>query len=168
MRKNISKKMVAFSVTVFVLGFFTSWNTSLRHMIQAGIFIPAVHAEDDENEREHESEEDDDYTPTTSTTSSTTTTTTKTKSTPTYKTVLVEKVITTLDPIFTSDQDQDGIVDGLDPHPTVHEREYFTDEDNDGIANAFDMHQGEDDFTFYEQENDANGNGILDSYESLD
>ncbi|MFZ2187195.1 MAG: hypothetical protein WAV46_01020 [Candidatus Moraniibacteriota bacterium] len=162
MGKNIRQTTSAFSATVLLLALLVSGNISSRHILYDGVTVSVAHAEDDEDEYEGEDGKDDNDSSSASSSS-----TTKAKSTPTYKTVLVTKVIMTLDPIFTTDQDQDGIVDGLDPHPAVSEREYFTDDDNDGIANAFDAHQGEDDFTYYEQENDTNGNGILDSYESL-
>lgn len=128
--------------------------------------ISIASADDEEGDEDEKDEEDDDdggnddnYS------SSEEQKTVKVK--PVYETVLKEKVIMTLDPIFTTDTDKDGIVDGLDPHPAVPESEYFTDDDVDGIANAFDMHKDEDDFAYYEQENDENGNGILDSYEAV-
>lgn len=143
---------------------FVNWNISLEQAIQGGGISFVAYADDEEDEEDEDEDEGEDdegeY-------NAPSTKTTKVKNTPTYKTVLVTKVVTTLDPVFTTDQDGDRIVDGLDPHPRVHEREYFTDIDDDGIANAFDKHSGEDDFAYYEQENDENENGILDSYELM-
>ncbi|MFZ2299723.1 MAG: hypothetical protein WAW00_01140 [Candidatus Moraniibacteriota bacterium] len=124
-------------------------------------FIAPAYAEDDEEEDEHEDEEDeedeheDDEEPAK---------TSKVKSAPIYETVFVTKVITTLDPIYATDQDGDKLVDGLDPHPAVPEQEYFTDDDDDSVPNAFDRHPGDDDFAYYEEESDENGDGLLDSY----
>lgn len=126
--------------------------------------IAPVYADDDDEEDEHEDEDEDEHRSSTKQSSSKI----STKSTPIYKTVLVTKVISTLDPAFKTDQDRDGLVDGLDPHPTVHEKEYFTDDDDDSVPNAFDLHPGEDDFVYYEEESDVNSNGIIDSYESLE
>jgi len=160
MEKNRKQKTAVFlAVTFFLVVFFGSGN-SFRQIMHEDIVISSAHA-DDEDEGD---EEDDNFTiPTASTSSDATTVKTK----PTYKTVLVTKVITTLDPMFTTDTDKDDIVDGLDPHPTISEKEFFTDDDDDSITNAFDIHKGEDDFAYYEQDNDTNENGILDSFESL-
>lgn len=127
----------------------------------AEALISPVYAEDEDEEEDEEEEEDEDEYEDEPKSS-------KTKNIPTYETVLVTKTITTLDPIFTTDQDKDLLVDGLDPHPTVHEQEYFTDDDGDSVPDAFDMHPGDDDFSYYEGENDENGNGILDSYEPME
>lgn len=126
-------------------------------------WIPPVYAEDeedeeDEDEDEDEGEDEDDEKESKKS---------ETKNIPTYEAVLVTKIITTLDPAFTTDRDGDSLVDGLDPHPTTHEREFFTDDDDDSVPNAFDMHIDEDDFAYYEEENDENGDGILDSYELM-
>ncbi len=160
MDEKIKQICSTISMSFFFVGAFALWSVSFSPMNQKGIIVSIVHADDGED---YGDEGDDDYS-----SSETVSTKQKTvKAKPVYETVLVEKVITTLDPIFTIDTDKDGLVDGLDPHPTVPESEYFTDDDNDGIANAFDMHIGEDDFAYYEQENDENGNGILDSYEAM-
>lgn len=142
------------------------WSAPFHQKVSENMRISPVYA-DDENGYENEGSGDDNYSTATTDTGSTSSGSTKTKSTPTYKTVYVTKVITTLDPKFTTDTDKDGIVDGLDPHPTIPESEFFTDDDNDGVPNAFDLHPGEDDYAYFEQDQDANGNGILDSFESL-
>lgn len=164
MPQIIRRISVPFLIPIFLLVTFTSWGSAFRQMVYENVMVSSVYAEDDEEDEEDE-EDDDNYSATTDTSSSSTST--KTKSTPTYKTVYVTKVITTLDPKFTTDTDKDGIVDGLDPHPTISEIEFFTDDDNDGIPNAFDTHPGEDDYAYFEQDQDANNNGILDSFESL-
>lgn len=160
MNEKIKQIRSAFSISILFVGVFVLWNVSLPSVHQKGGIVSVAHADDGESDDEGG---DDNYS--SSATTSTEQKTVKVK--PVYETVLVEKIITTLDPIFTTDTDKDGIVDGLDPHPTVPEKEYFTDDDNDGVANAFDMHEGEDDFAYYEQENDTNENGILDSYETF-
>lgn len=158
MRKTTQQKGIIFSVAFF---FFTAFvfEQSSQYQDYSVFAVPVAHADDDEDEEDDDEDEDEDegnegrYEQKT------------VKVKPVYKTVYVEKVTITLDPIFTRDTDRDLIVDGLDPHPTISEKEYFTDDDEDGIANAFDMHEDEDDFAYYEQEDDANENGILDSYE---
>jgi|GEM_PF-902109 len=165
MKKNFRQKTTWLIILLFSGAALFGWNTSLYQALRgAALAIPLAYAKDDDDEDEYEDERDDEGEYEASLTS---TKTTKVKTTPTYKTVLVTKVITTLDPKFTTDQDGDRIVDGLDPHPSVDEREYFTDADDDGIANAFDRHPDEDDFAYYEEENDENGDGVLDSYEFM-
>lgn len=162
MKKNFRQKSTWLIILLFSGTALVGWSASLQQVLRKELSVSPVYAEDD-NEYENEGDDDNYSSPS----SSSSPQTTKVKSAPIYKTVLVTKVITTLDPIFTTDQDDDGIVDGLDPHPNVHEREYFTDEDDDGIANAFDKHHDEDDFAYYEEETDTNDNGLLDSYESM-
>lgn len=158
MKKNTKQSAVWFIALLFFTVAQSGW---IQRVIHGEYFTSTAYAEDDEDD-EGDEDEDGVSSATTSTSS-----TAKTKKVITYKTVYVEKIITTLDPVFTTDRDNDGIVDGLDPHPGVHEREYFTDTDDDGIPNAFDKYHDEDDFNYYEQETDTNENGILDSYESL-
>lgn len=165
MKENKQQRIVLFLGGVLFLMNFLGSNNLFHQVVHEDILISSVYAEDDEDENEDDDEEDDDNH--TASTTSTTKEIKTIKTKPVYKTVYFTNVIATLDPIFTTDTDKDGIVDGLDPHPTVSEKEYFTDEDDDGIANAFDMYGGEDDYAYYEQDNDTNGNGILDSYESL-
>jgi len=161
MNKKQVKSVVFFSVFVMFLGMSFS-HYSFSEKGYRDVFIPTVYADDDDDEEDDDDDEEDDdesyekaYE------------TKKIKVKPVYRTVYVEKVVITLDPVFTRDTDRDGIVDGLDPHPNLSEKEFFTDDDNDGVANAFDMYKGEDDFAYYEQENDTNQNGILDSYEAM-
>lgn len=164
MKKIFRKNKIWFAALFFSGVAIISWNSVLHQALRGESFVTVAHAEDDEDEYEN----DDNYSSNTQpSVTPSSTKTTKVKSVPAYKTVLVTKVITTLDPKFTTDRDGDGIVDGFDPHPSVHEREYFTDADDDGVANAFDEHSGEDDYAYYEQENDENQNGILDSYELM-
>ncbi|MDD2766947.1 MAG: hypothetical protein PHH40_04300 [Candidatus Moranbacteria bacterium] len=158
MFKKFIQKIAFFSAILLLIGVsFGGPSLSFQSYIKQ--IVPVAYADDDEDEDEDDDEEDEDedyeerYEQKV------------VKVKPVYKTVYVEKVVITLDPIFTKDTDRDSIVDGLDPHPTISEKEFFTDDDNDGIANAFDTHKDEDDFAYYEQENDENGNGILDSYE---
>lgn len=162
MIKNIRNKTTRIAVLLFVItalvggmDFFTTY----PHRT----FVASVYADDGEQEYEYEGEVYKDGAGDTSSNVSTS----KIKNVPIYKTVLVTKIITTLDPIFTTDQDGDSLVDGLDPHPTMHEREYFTDDDDDGVPNVFDKYRDDDDFAYYEEENDENGDGILDSYEFM-
>jgi len=164
MYKKQAIKTVFFSIFVMFFGMsFSDYRLSGKEYMN--ILIPPVYADDDdddddedEDDDEHE-DDDEDYEEEYETK--------KIKVKPVYRTVYVEKVVVTLDPVFTRDTDRDGIVDGLDPHPNISEKEFFTDDDNDGVANVFDMYKGEDDFAYYEQENDTNQNGILDSYEAM-
>lgn len=144
---------------LFVMGIFIGGGV-FSHAAPTGVLIPLAYAEDDD-EAEYEDEEG-----TNEVTSPQPIP--EVKIVPTYETVLVTKIITTLDPIFTTDQDRDQLVDGLDPHPTIHEREYFTDDDDDSVPNAFDRYPDDDDFVYYEEESDENENGILDSYEAVE
>lgn len=68
------------------------------------------------------------------------------------------------DPAYTTDTDGDGLVDAIDPNPTIPQPAFFSDSDGDTIPDAFDAHPGEDDLSFV-QDIDKNGNGILDSFE---
>jgi hypothetical protein len=65
---------------------------------------------------------------------------------------------------FDVDTDKDGLVDAIDPNPTIHEKLLYTDSDNDSVPDALDKIPNEDDF-LYQQDTDENNNGILDSYE---
>jgi hypothetical protein len=161
MKINKEYKIILFA-TLLLFGVVWTSGGVFSHQVSSRFsLIPVVSAETEDDGNEF----DDGGVPAVSSTD--TTSSVKVKSTPTYKKVLVTKVITTLDPQFKTDQDKDGIVDGLDPHPTVSETEFFTDDDNDGVANAFDKHPKEDDYAYFEQDQDANGNGVLDSYEAF-
>ncbi len=67
---------------------------------------------------------------------------------------------------YLTDTDGDGLVDGIDPDPSVHQQEYFTDTDGDSVPNAFDLHHDADDFSYIEEATDTDGNGILDQFEA--
>jgi hypothetical protein len=161
--KNIIWKMIRnISVLFFAAGIIITGILFYYRESQNSLAFP-VYAKEDEAENEYGDEKE--YVDENNGSSSTQTI--KTKIGPIYETIFVTKVITTIDQIFKTDEDGDGLVDGLDPHPTVHEREYFTDDDDDGIPNAFDMYRGDDDFAYYEGEKDENEDGILDSYEFM-
>jgi hypothetical protein len=115
-----------------------------------------VYADDEE-----EDEEDDDEGEGSSKTTSTTETVTEVVPAQT-KTEVVYKPV--LDPSFTIDTDSDGLMDALDPHPTVSEKLYFTDTDGDSVSDALDAYPGEDDLDYFD-DSDSNNDGILDSYE---
>lgn len=160
MKKNTFLFAFCFlSLGVWVVG------PTLPQTVKEYVSIPMAYADDDEGESgdDDDSEDggknDDNYSESQSVKVE--------KVKPIYKTILVPVVKITLDPIFTIDSDWDGLFDGIDPHPKMHEREYFTDDDEDGVANAFDVFKGEDDFTYYDQETDINENGIIDSYETM-
>ena len=116
--------------------------------------------EDDEDEDEDEDDEDedddDDYREEKKETISVTR----------YEVRQVSRVVTVLAPEYEKDTDGDLLVDGIDPNPLVHQKEYFTDADGDGVPNVFDRFSGEDDFAYFE-EDDADQDGILDTYERL-
>ena len=78
--------------------------------------------------------------------------------------VPVQKYITVVDQGYDIDTDQDELVDAIDPHPTIHEKELFTDDDTDGVPNALDKYKGEDDFFFIDF-SDENDNRMLDAFE---
>lgn len=84
-----------------------------------------------------------------------------------YETRRVERTVVVTPEEYLSDADGDGLVDAIDPHPDRPERDFFTDSDGDAVADAFDLHPGEDDFAFSERDTDADGNGIIDSYERI-
>ena len=119
----------------------------------APLFFRVVLAEDDDEEEEDEEDEDEDEDEDIKIKESVVTT---------YR--LVEKTVTILDEKFRVDTDGDLLVDGLDPHPTVPEAEYFTDDDEDAIPNALDVYPGEDDFFVFDDEDDGNKDGLLDSF----
>lgn len=146
---------LVFTGSIFGVGVLQQFSGSDRYDLSV---VPIVQAEDDEEEDEEEDEDDDER-------SSPSSSTTETQVITTYEVRNVEKTISTLDPKFTEDHDGDGLVDGIDPHMTVNEKEFFTDNDGDSVANALDKYPGIDDFFSYTDEDDANENGILDFYE---
>lgn len=135
------------------------------------IGVPAFADEDeDEDEDDDDEDDDDDDDDRKSKGDSKKSSNTKTEmiTSVRYEVRQVEQQVAVTPPEYLIDTDGDGLVDGVDPDPRVHQREYFMDDDDDGIANIFDRHPGEDDFSYYEGENDANKNGIIDSYESME
>ncbi|HLD51124.1 hypothetical protein A3K34_01620 [candidate division WWE3 bacterium RIFOXYC1_FULL_40_10] len=76
----------------------------------------------------------------------------------------VVNYITVVDSGYDRDSDKDGLVDALDPNPSILEKELFTDDDGDSVPNALDQKPGEDDFSLVDFE-DLNTNGILDNLE---
>lgn len=159
MKKN-NKQLVVWSIVLLFAVTQSGW---VQRIIHGEALATVVYAEDEEDDEE----DDDEDSGTTTSSSSSGTSSGSTKAVTTYKTVYVDEVVTTLDPIYTTDTDKDGLVDGLDPHPTIVESEYFTDIDGDGVPNAFDRHHDEDDFIYFEEEVDTNNNGVLDSYEPV-
>jgi len=85
---------------------------------------------------------------------------------PVEEEVVVEPIryVTVFDTGYNIDTDKDGLVDAIDPNPTIHEREFFTDTDGDGVANALDSYPNEDDYSMVEFI-DINQNGIADELE---
>lgn len=67
-------------------------------------------------------------------------------------------------PGFSTDTDGDGLVDAIDPHPTINEKLFFTDSDGDTVPDALDQHPNEDDYSYMEF-TDSNSNGISDDVE---
>ncbi|MEI8103641.1 MAG: hypothetical protein WCG84_01915 [Candidatus Moraniibacteriota bacterium] len=120
-----------------------------------------------ENDTENESGDDERKTSTTTSSSSSTT-----------KTVLVPQApvtVTTWVPVtkqipadgYGIDTDNDGLVDALDPHPTIPEQLFFTDTDGDGVPDSDDQFPGRNDFFAFPDDGDANMNGIIDSFETV-
>lgn len=165
MKNVIRKTAVSFIILFFATNIAIVGLTKIYFATVSWHLILSVYAKEDEEEEEREDEEEEYKEESGNEEQSSQTV--KTKSAPIYKTVFVTKIITTLDPIFEIDKDGDRLVDGLDPHPAMHEREYFTDDDDDGIPNAFDKYPDDDDFAYYEEEKDDNEDGILDSYEFM-
>jgi hypothetical protein len=121
-----------------------------------------AYAEDDEDEDEDEDEEDEDddeeededrQESTSNTTSSTSPSKARTQVITRYEVRKVTRVIEVTPPEYTTDGDGDGLVDALDPHPTIPETRFFTDTDEDSVPDAFDQHPGEDDFLYLETAN---------------
>lgn len=135
------------------------------------------HEEDEDREDEDEDEEDEHRPRSTSsaTVEEPTTEAVKVEKVPKMKTVVQEIVEETpvvetyvvTDPGYDSDSDSDGLVDALDPDPTLHQSAYFTDDDGDSVPNALDQEPGADDILSLDELDDTDGDGILDRYESL-
>lgn len=129
---------------------------------EASSFVSVAHADDDEDEddedededeREDEDEDEDEEEKK------------EVVEVMRYEVRQVVRTVAVLAPEYEKDTDGDLLVDGIDPDPKVHQREYFTDTDGDGIPNIFDRHHDEDDFSYYDGEEDADADGLLDSYE---
>jgi len=138
---------------------------------QSLALVPTVFAES-ENEHENERGNDDGYS-----SSQVSSNSTSASTSPQTKTVLIPQAPVTVTkwvPVtkqvpangYDKDTDGDGIVDALDPHPTIPEQQFFTDSDNDGVPDNDDHFPGHDDFYTFPDNADANMNGILDTYES--
>ncbi len=128
--------------------------------------IPTALADDDEDEEdedEDEDEEDEDEDEDEYETSSSTKTKTEIIETVEYQPV--QRTVIVTDPAYATDSDGDELVDGLDPDPLVHQEKYFNDSDRDGVPDVFDRHFDRDDFTFVDDAEDANQNGLIDTYE---
>jgi hypothetical protein len=153
-------------VTLFVTSVFGTFAIATSSLGYS--FIPTVFAEDDENEYENENEHQT-TTPSSSTSSSSSSSSSKVvmkkvvQEVVEYKPVSHTSIVT--DEEYLKDTDGDGLVDAIDPDPSVDQRKYFTDSDDDGVPDILDQHPDEDDFLYYESEADENNNGILDSYE---
>lgn len=124
------------------------------------IIAPALAEDEDEEEEEND---DDEREPSSIANVQAKTSTTVTQ----YEVRKVKQTITVIPEAFRKDTDGDGLVDGIDPDPLVHQKEYFTDIDGDSVPNAFDQHHDEDDFAYFDNAADKNSNGVLDTYEGL-
>lgn len=110
--------------------------------------------DDDDDEDEDEDEDEDRYKESDQ----------KVTNIPAVTTKPVIRYITLVDPGFNIDTDHDGLVDAIDPNPTISEIDFFTDDDGDSVPNALDTVKGADDYQYMTFE-DTNSNGILDSLE---
>lgn len=156
------------AVLILVFGSVWLFRPSLLTLKTTG-FIPAARAEaENENDSEEYSSQVNTSTPATDS---------STSSAPGTKTILIPQAPVTITkwvPVtkqvpadgYDKDTDGDGIVDALDPHPTIPEQEFFTDSDGDGVPDAYDQYPGHDDFYSFPDNADANLDGILDTYES--
>jgi hypothetical protein len=133
--------------------------------------------EDEKDEHEDEGEEDEHRPRSTpsATIEESVVETVKVEKVPKTKTVIREIIEETpvvetyivIDPGYDTDGDSDSLVDALDPDPTLHQSAYFTDDDGDSVPNALDQEPGADDILSLDELDDADGDGILDRYESL-
>jgi hypothetical protein len=152
---------------VFVVTFLAFWyqGTNMSDTASEMLFPRVVFADEDEEEDEEdeeEDEEDDDDDDDREDSSASRSVRSKETVITTYR--LVQKTVTVLDEKFRVDTDGDLLVDGLDPHPAVPESEYFTDDDEDAVPNAVDAYPGEDDFLVFDDGEDRDKDGILDSF----
>ena len=138
-------------------------DTASEMLFPRVVFADEDEEEDEEDEEEDEEDDDDDDDREDSNASQSV----RSKETviTTYR--LVTKTVTTLDEKFRVDMDGDLLVDGLDLHPAVPESEYFTDDDEDAVPNAVDAYPGEDDFLVFDDGEDRDKDGILDSFAAV-
>ena len=131
-----------------------------------GIISRPLSAQADENDGGRERERDDGYAASSSSSQSSVSAAPVQMQTITrYEVRSVTKVVDVTPEEYLRDTDGDGLVDAIDPHPTIPESEFWTDTDSDGIPNAYDKHHDEDDFSYFD-DTDANHDGILDAYAS--
>ena len=122
-------------VSLFFLSQWQGWGIP-----RAFLFSPIVLAGEDDEDEDEENEEDDD------TGNSATSPGVKRSSSATTIMQTVTKQVTVYETRLMNDP------------------EFLVDTDGDGVPNAFDKHHDEDDFAYHDDD-DADKNGILDSYE---
>lgn len=166
--KNIITNRIYLFSAIFIslIGFFLSSHvyksikliTTSEHLFRA--YAEDREEEDKEDEKDEEEEDDRKNTGGSSGGSQTQykTETITVPATPVYR------YVTVYDPGYDRDTDKDGLVDAIDPNPTIPEIDLFTDTDGDGIPNAHDLYPNEDDFNYIEFL-DNNNNGIADEFE---
>jgi hypothetical protein len=179
----IASRLISVLVLTFGLGTGLTLIPKLSHSFVGPLpaFAREDEDEDEEDEEEHEEDEDEDEDrPRTVTTPAAPTPepvveAVKKERVAKPKTIIqeiieerpvVETYVET-DPGYDTDGDGDGLVDALDPDPTMPQTAYFTDDDGDSVPNALDTRPGADDILALDELNDSNANGILDTYESL-
>lgn len=142
---------------LILIAFFSLYQTrhSFAKLILGNHYVYAESEDNEDDEREN-NKEDDEYEEKVVTS----TKEAQVQSTP----VAPVAPVVTIDPAYVNDADQDGLVDAIDPDPTIKQQMFFTDTDGDGMADAFDRYPNDDDFK-YVFDADLNNNGILDSYE---
>lgn len=136
--------------------------STLTHIVPP-VFADDDEGEEDEDEEDEDEEEDRDEDEEESGSSSSTKTKTEIIETVEYQ--LVQRTVVVTEPTYATDTDGDELVDGMDPDPLVQQEEYFTDTDSDGVPNVLDRHHDSDDFTYIDEAEDANQNGLIDAYE---
>lgn len=79
---------------------------------------------------------------------------------PTFQTLT--RYIKVIDSGYDGDTDGDGLVDAIDPDPSIPQEKYYTDSDGDTIPDALDKYPGVDDFFVEADDAEKNKNGVLD------
>ncbi len=156
--------IVALIVNAFFFYKFVVVKNSQLDIVKASV---STEERDEEDEKDEEDYEDRSTSTTnTATPSSSTTTTSKPKEIKTVKAVAVPVItyVWVTDPGYDRDTDGDGLVDAIDPDPTIDQAKFFTDTDGDSVPDAWDLYPDQDDL-LYTEDTDANHNGILDSFE---